>query len=242
MGTLNRFRERNTGTAPATYLPAVPAAIAETEDHRPRAGSLETVGVIGDIPRLQLDMDASSPLSLPRTVALVGLMGAGKSAIGKRLAARLGLPFVDADDEIERAAGCSISEFFERYGEQEFRAGERRVISRLLDETPRVLSTGGGAYIDPETRALMQAKTLTVWLRAELDVLFDRVKKRTHRPLLRQGDPKEILARLMQERYPVYAEADIVVDSTAQPADRTTEQVIDAIRAHLQTQTAGLSA
>ncbi|NQW55008.1 MAG: shikimate kinase [Rhodospirillales bacterium] len=187
-------------------------------------------------------MDASSPLSLPRTVALVGLMGAGKSAIGKRLAARLGLPFVDADDEIERAAGCSISEFFERFGEQEFRAGERRVISRLLEETPRVLSTGGGAYMDPETRALMQAKTLTVWLRAELDVLFDRVKKRTHRPLLRQGDPKEILARLMQQRYPIYAEADIVVDSTAQPADRTTEQVIDAIRAHLQPQRAGLSA
>ena len=134
-------------------------------------------------------MDASSPLSLPRTVALVGLMGAGKSAIGKRLAARLGLPFVDADDEIERAAGCSISEFFEKYGEQEFRAGERRVIGRLLDQPPLVLSTGGGAYIDSETRSLMRTKAITVWLRAELDVLFDRVKKRTHRPLLRQGDP-----------------------------------------------------
>lgn len=187
-------------------------------------------------------MDAPSPLSLPRTVALVGLMGAGKSAIGKRLAARLGLPFVDADDEIERAAGCTISEFFERYGEQEFRAGERRVIARLLEETPRVLSTGGGAYMDPETRSLMKARALTVWLRAELDVLFDRVKKRTHRPLLRQGDPKEILARLMQQRYPIYAEADIVVDSTAQPAERTTEQVIDALRAHLQAQTTGQSA
>lgn len=194
---------------------------------------------MGDIPRLQLDMDASSPLSLPRTVALVGLMGAGKSAIGKRLAARLGLPFVDADDEIERAAGCTIAEFFERYGEQEFRAGERRVIGRLLEETPRVLSTGGGAYMDPETRALMKTRALTVWLRAELDVLFDRVKKRTHRPLLRQGDPKETLARLMQQRYPIYAEADIVVDSTAQPAERTTEQVLDAIRAHLQPQTPG---
>eukprot|EP01034_Spumella_vulgaris_P008533 gene8533-10861_t len=176
-------------------------------------------------------MDVSSPLSLPRTVALVGLMGAGKSAIGKRLAARLGLPFVDADDEIERAAGCTIAEFFERFGEQEFRAGERRVISRLLEESPRVLSTGGGAYMDPETRSLMKTRALTVWLRAELEVLFDRVKKRTHRPLLRQGDPKEILARLMQQRYPIYAEADIVVDSTAQPAERTTEQVIDAIRA-----------
>lgn len=180
-------------------------------------------------------MDASPPLSLPRTVALVGLMGAGKSAIGRRLAARLGLPFVDADDEIERAAGCTIAEFFEKHGEQEFRAGERRVIARLLEEAPHVLSTGGGAYMDPETRALMRAKALTVWLRAELDVLFDRVKKRSHRPLLRQGEPKEILGRLIQQRYPVYAEADIVVDSTAQPADRTTEQVIDALRAYLQT-------
>ena len=184
-------------------------------------------------------MDASPPLSLPRTVAIVGLMGAGKSAIGKRLALRLGLPFVDADDEIERAAGCSIAEFFEKYGEQEFRAGERRVIARLLDETPHVLSTGGGAYMDPETRALMRAKALTIWLRAELDVLFERVKKRAHRPLLRQGDPREILDRLMQQRYPIYAEADIVVDSTAQPADRTTEQVIDALRAYLETHAAG---
>ena len=201
-------------------------------------------------------MDARSPLSLPRTVALVGLMGAGKSAIGKRLAMRLGLSFVDADDEIERAAGCSIAEIFEKYGEADFRAGERRVISRLLDEPPHVLSTGGGAYIDPETpppvdstcgggggayidpetRALMRAKAVTVWLRAELDVLFDRVRKRGHRPLLRNGDPKEVLARLMSQRYPIYAEADIVVDSTAQPADRTTEQVIEALRDHLQTE------
>jgi shikimate kinase len=181
-------------------------------------------------------MDARPPLSLPRTVALVGLMGAGKSAIGKRLAMRLGLPFVDADDEIERAAGCSIAEIFEKYGEADFRAGERRVISRLLDEPPHVLSTGGGAYIDPETRALMRAKAVTVWLRAELDVLFDRVRKRGHRPLLRNGDPKEVLARLMTQRYPIYGEANIVVDSTAQPADRTTEQVIEALRAHLQTE------
>ncbi len=182
-------------------------------------------------------MDAFPSLSLPRTVALVGLMGAGKSAIGKRLAVRLGLPFVDADDEIEHAAGCTIAEFFERYGEQEFRAGERRVIGRLLERPPHVLSTGGGAYMDPATRSLMKQHAITVWLRADLDVLFDRVKKRTHRPLLRQGDPREILARLMQQRYPVYAEADIVVDSTAQPAERTTEQVIDALRVYLQAHT-----
>jgi shikimate kinase len=192
-------------------------------------------------------MNAPTPLSLPRTVALVGLMGAGKSAIGRRLAQRLGLPFVDADDEIERAAGCTIAEFFERFGETEFRAGERRVIQRLLEGPPHVLSTGGGAYIDSETRALMRDKALTVWLRAELDVLFDRVKKRSHRPLLRQGDPRETLGRLMEQRYPIYAEADLIVDSTAQPADRTTEQVIEALRRHLspqttETTTAGASA
>lgn len=179
-------------------------------------------------------MDAPIPLSLPRTVALVGLMGAGKSAIGKRLAVRLGLPFIDADDEIERAAGCSIAEIFAKYGEADFRAGERRVIARLLDRPAHVLSTGGGAYIDADTRALMRAKAITVWLRADLDVLFDRVKKRGHRPLLSQGDPREILGRLMTQRYPIYAEADIVVESTAQPADRTTEQVLDALRRHLE--------
>src|ERR1700754_4528715 len=126
-------------------------------------------------------MDSSSPLSMSRTVALVGLMGAGKSAIGKRLAMRLGLPFVDAGDEIETAAGCSIAEIFEKYGEADFRAGERRVIQRLLENPPHVLSTGGGAYIDLETRSLMRTKAVTVWLRAELDVLFERVKKRGHR-------------------------------------------------------------
>jgi shikimate kinase len=187
-------------------------------------------------------METPVPLAVPRTVALVGLMGAGKSAIGKRLAARLGLPFVDADDEIERAAGCTIVEFFERRGEAEFRAGERRVISRLLAGPLHVLSTGGGAYIDPETRALMRERALTIWLRADLDVLFDRVKRRGHRPLLSGGDPREILGRLMAQRYPVYAEADLVVDSTAQPADITTEQVIEALRHHLAPQAAGATA
>jgi shikimate kinase len=187
-------------------------------------------------------MDSSSPLSVPRTVALVGLMGAGKSAIGKRLALKLGLPFVDADDEIERAAGCSIAEFFERFGETEFRAGERRVISRLLAGPPHVLSTGGGAYMDPETRALMKMHAITVWLRADLEVLYDRVRKRTHRPLLRQGDPREILERLISQRYPVYAEADLVVESTAQPVEVTTDQVLEALRRHLESQDAGAAA
>jgi len=190
------------------------------------------------------EVNDSSPeiLSLPRTVALVGLMGAGKTAIGKRLAMRLALPFVDADEEIERAAGCTVAEFFERYGEAEFRAGERRVIARLLEGPLHILSTGGGAYMDRETRAVMRGRALTVWLRADLDVLFDRVRRRSHRPLLREGDPREILARLMDQRYPVYAEADIVVESTAQPVETTTEQVIEALRRHLAAQAAGAPA
>jgi shikimate kinase len=197
---------------------------------------------MGDMQGLERTMDPLSPLSPPRTVALVGLMGAGKSAIGKRLALRLGLPFVDADDEIERAAGCSIAEFFDRFGEAEFRAGERRVIQRLLEGPRHVLSTGGGAYMDAETRTVMRAQAVTVWLRADLEVLYDRVRKRAHRPLLRQGDPKDILARLMSQRYPVYAEADLVVESTAQPADITTEQVLEALRRHLAARAAGAAA
>ena len=163
-------------------------------------------------------------------MALVGLMGAGKSAIGKRLAARLGLPFVDADDEIERAAGCSIAEFFEKYGEAEFRAGERRVIARLLD--------GAAARPVDRRRRLYRPRDARPDARQGADRVAARRARRAvrpgqargHRPLLREGDPKEVLARLMTQRYPIYAEADIVVDSTAQPADRTTEQVIEALR------------
>jgi len=209
---------------------------------RGKCRSLETAGRMGDIHGVIQAMSSPAPPTLPRTVALVGLMGAGKSAIGKRLAMRLGLPFVDADEEIERAAGCSIAEFFESYGEAEFRLGERRVIARLLEDPPHVLSTGGGAYMAEQTRALMRAKAITVWLRADLEVLFDRVRRRGHRPLLRGGDPKEILGRLLAERYPVYAEADIVVESTAQPVERTTEEVIDALRRYLLAQAEGAPA
>ncbi|HJQ57347.1 MAG TPA: shikimate kinase [Vineibacter sp.] len=164
-----------------------------------------------------------------RTVALVGLMGAGKSAIGRRLAQRLGLPFVDADVEIETAAACTIEEFFERYGEAQFRAGERRVIKRLLDGPPVVLATGGGAFMDPQTRSLMRQRAVTVWLRAELAVLLERVGRRTNRPLLKRDDPQAVLQRLIAVRYPVYAEADITVDSRDAPADRTTDDVVAAL-------------
>ncbi|HYM33684.1 MAG TPA: shikimate kinase [Candidatus Cybelea sp.] len=160
-----------------------------------------------------------------RSVVLVGLMGAGKTSIGRRLAQRIGLPFVDADSEIEAAAGCTIEEIFARHGEAAFRDGERRVMFRLLDGPPLVLATGGGAFMDPGTRAKIQERGTSVWLKAELDVLLRRCLRRTNRPLLKQGEPREVLQKLMSERYPVYAEADITVDS----GDGPHEQVISAI-------------
>nr|WP_264656822.1 shikimate kinase [Azospirillum canadense] len=160
-------------------------------------------------------------------------MGAGKSAIGRRLAARLHLPFVDADTEIEAAAGCTIAEIFARDGEAVFRSVERKIIARLLTEQPvHILATGGGAFMDPETRAMIRRHGLSVWLRAELDVLLARTARRTHRPLLNAGDPKEILQKLMTARYPVYTEADLTVISDERPPEATVEQVLDALEAH----------
>jgi shikimate kinase len=172
-------------------------------------------------------------LRIPRTIVLVGLMGAGKSAIGRRLAARLNLPFVDADREIESAAGCTIEDIFERYGEPAFRAGERRVILRLLAEPVHVLATGGGAFIDAEIRAAVKAHGLSIWLRADLELLLRRVSRRTDRPLLKRGEPREILERLMAERYPIYAEADVTVESRDVPHEVIVAAVVDAIAAKL---------
>lgn len=161
-------------------------------------------------------------------------MGAGKSAIGRRLASRLGMPFVDADDEIESAAGCSISDIFELHGEAAFRDGERRVIARLLARPPHVLATGGGAFMDPETRAAIRESGISVWLRAELDLLVSRVSRRNNRPLLAGGDTYAILQRLMAERHPIYAQADIVVESRDGPHEQTVETVLGALRAHVE--------
>jgi|SRR5947209_1825370 len=149
-----------------------------------------------------------------RSVVLVGMMGAGKSSIGRRLASRLGMGFVDADAEIEAAAGMTIAEIFTSYGEPYFRSGEQRVISRLLDGGPQVLATGGGAFMNAETRAAIRAKGVSVWLKAEFDVLMKRVKRRAtaDRPML-QGDPAQRIRHLIGERYPVYAEADVTVMS-----------------------------
>lgn len=164
-----------------------------------------------------------------RSIVLVGIMGAGKTSIGRRLAARLGMPFLDADAEIEAAAGCTVSELFARYGEPAFRDGERRVIHRLLSAEPLVLALGGGAFLDPTTRATVRREGVSVWLRCKLPTLVRRVAGRDHRPLLANGDAAEILDRLMRVRHPIYAEADIVVDCGDESPDTTTSRVLDAV-------------
>ena len=175
--------------------------------------------------------------AVPRTVVFVGLMGAGKSAIGRRLAQRLGLPFIDADHEIEAAAGRSVEEIFETLGEQAFREGERKIVQRLLDGPTQILSTGGGAFIDPETRAKIKARGISVWLDADLELLLRRVARRNNRPLLKRGDPREVLSRLMAERNPIYAQADIRVESVDGPPEATVERVAEALRRYLAGET-----
>ena len=167
-----------------------------------------------------------------RTIALVGLMGVGKTTVGRRVAKALGLRFVDADAEIEAAAGRTVADIFAERGEAEFRSGERRVIARLLEGPPVVLATGGGAFLNPETRALIRERALSIWLRADLDVLVKRVNRRDTRPLLRGRDPRQVLERLMQERYPIYAEADLTVETSDKPHDASVAAVLAALEQH----------
>jgi len=173
---------------------------------------------------------ATPPVATPaaplKSLVLVGLMGAGKSSVGKRLALRLGLPFFDADTEIEKAAGASIPDIFSEHGEAAFRDGERRVIARLLDQSPIVLATGGGAFMNEETRARIRAAGLSIWLKADLDLLVRRCSRRSNRPLLAAADPRKVLESLMQQRYPVYAEADITVATTDGPHEDVVENII----------------
>ncbi len=166
-----------------------------------------------------------------RPLVLIGLMGAGKSTIGRRLAKQIGWKFIDSDEEIETAAGCSIADIFSVHGEPIFRDLEQRVITRLLGEEQLVLATGGGAWMQPGVRAAIKARATSVWLRAELEVLTDRVSKRSHRPLLETGNKRDILEQLMQDRYPVYAEADMIVDSSQGPHETVVERVIAALEA-----------
>jgi shikimate kinase len=168
-----------------------------------------------------------------RSIVLVGMMGAGKSSVGRRLAVRLGLPFADADTEIEAAAGMSITDIFERHGEPAFRSGEARVIGRLLDAGPQVLATGGGAFMNADTRAAIREKAVSVWLKAEFEVLMRRIKRRTDRPMLKTDDPAQTLRRLIELRYPTYAEADLTVESREVPHGMVVEDVVTSLRQHL---------
>lgn len=166
---------------------------------------------------------------IDRPIVLVGMMGVGKTSIGKRLAAQLRATFVDADDEIEKAAGLSIAEIFEKYGEDYFRDGERRVIARLIDGPPKVIATGGGAFVNPFTRALILEKATSIWLDADVRVLAERVSRRNHRPLLKGKDPIVVLTELGKIRNPLYAAADLHIRSDTSPHVRTVENILKAL-------------
>ena len=175
----------------------------------------------------------ADPALRRKTVALVGLMGVGKSSIGRRLAHALDLPFRDADAEVEAAAGRSVAEIFAQYGEPAFRDGERKVIARLLDEGPHVLATGGGAFMNDQTRALIKDKAVSVWLKADLDVLARRISRKSDRPLVAGKDPLEVLHAQAAVRYPVYEQADIIVETGDTPHQVAVESIMAALKEHL---------
>lgn len=176
---------------------------------------------------------------LGRPVALVGLMGAGKTTIGRRLADRLGWQFHDSDQEVEEAAGRSVSDIFADFGEAAFRDGERRVIARLVEESGRtVIALGGGAFVDPQTRTLLKERALSVWLQADIDTLMERVQRRDTRPLLQTEDPRAVMEKLLAERAPFYAEADIHVASPGAPHDAGVAAIIEAMAGRVEAQEA----
>jgi len=168
---------------------------------------------------------------LDTTLVLVGMMGAGKTSAGKRLAYVLGVPFRDADAEIELAAGCTINEIFERFGEPAFRAGERKVIARLLNDPPHILATGGGAFMDSETRARIKERAISIWLKAHVELLLERVTRKDTRPLLRNTDSRTALETLLKDREPIYSQADIIVESDDGPHDTVVKRILAALEA-----------
>ena len=180
---------------------------------------------------MQRNSKSVPPPSKRGSIVLIGMMGVGKSTVGRRLAARLGLAFVDADEEIEKAAGMTITEMFERYGEGYFRDGERRVIARLLDDEPKVIATGGGAFMQEDTRALILDHATAIWLDADIDTLVDRVSRRDGRPLLKGKDPRVVLTQLATVRNPVYALAPIHVKSIAAPHEVAVESILEKLAA-----------
>ena len=168
-----------------------------------------------------------------RSIVFVGLMGAGKTAIGRKVAATLGIPFLDSDQEIEAVSRMTVPELFETYGEPEFRSLEQRVIARVLEQGPQVLSTGGGAFMNEQTRSLIAGSAVSVWLKADLDVLMERVSKKQNRPLLKAPDPRAVMQRLIDERYPVYAEASLTVPTRDEKKEVISEEVINSLFSHL---------
>ena len=179
--------------------------------------------------------DELNALLAGRPIVLVGMMGAGKTTVGRRLAAKLGRHFVDSDEEVEKAAGMTIEDIFKAHGEADFRAGEVRVIARLLKDQDLVLGTGGGAFINAETRALVKASAVSVWIKADFELLFQRVQRRSNRPLLKTANPRQTLQDLIDKRYPVYAEADVTIVSRDVPQDQVATEVIEALLKHFGT-------
>jgi shikimate kinase len=177
--------------------------------------------------------DELNALLAGRPIVLVGMMGAGKTTVGRRLAAKLGRHFVDSDEEVEKAAGMSIEDIFASRGEADFRAGEVRVIARLLKDQDLVLGTGGGAFVNAETRTLVKASALSVWIKADFELLFARVQRRSNRPLLKTPNPRQTLQDLIDKRYPIYAEADVTIVSRDVPQDQVATEVIEALLTHL---------
>jgi shikimate kinase len=169
-----------------------------------------------------------------RPIVLIGMMGAGKTTVGRRLASKLGRHFVDSDEEVEKAAGMTIEDIFRAHGEADFRAGEVKVIARLLKDEGIVLGTGGGAFINPDTRALVKSAAISVWIKADFELLFQRVSRRSNRPLLKTANPRETLLKLIEARYPIYAEADVTVVSRDVPQDQVASEVIDAVLDYLE--------
>ena len=177
--------------------------------------------------------DELNALLAGRPIVLVGMMGAGKTTVGRRLAAKLGRHFVDSDEEVEKAAGMTIEDIFKAHGEADFRAGEVRVIARLLKDRDLVLGTGGGAFVNNETRALVKSSAVSVWIKADFELLFARVQRRSNRPLLKTANPRQTLLDLIEKRYPIYAEADVTIVSRDVPQDQVATEVIEALLAHL---------
>ena len=184
-------------------------------------------------PTRDIHKDELNALLAGRPIVLVGMMGAGKTTVGRRLAAKLGRHFVDSDEEVEKAAGMTIEDIFKAHGEADFRADEVRVIARLLKDRDLVLGTGGGAFVNNETRALVKSSAVSVWIKADFELLFARVQRRSNRPLLKTANPRQTLLDLIEKRYPIYAEADVTIVSRDVPQDQVATEVIEALLAHL---------